>query len=72
MNRVIACAVGLTVALAASAPAADPPSDEKTGIKIGEKAPAFKLKDQTGEERELSALLKNGPVALVFYRSASW
>lgn len=72
MNRVIARAVGLAFALAASAPAADPPSDEKTGIKVGEKAPAFKLKDQTGEERELSALLKRGPVALVFYRSASW
>jgi cytochrome oxidase Cu insertion factor (SCO1/SenC/PrrC family) len=72
VNRVIACAVGLAFALAASAPAADPPSDEKTGIKVGEKAPAFKLKDQTGEERELSALLKRGPVALVFYRSASW
>jgi cytochrome oxidase Cu insertion factor (SCO1/SenC/PrrC family) len=52
--------------------AADPAPEEKTGIKVGEKAPAFKLKDQTGTERELAALLKDGPVALVFYRSASW
>ena len=52
--------------------AADPAPDEKTGIKVGEKAPEFKLKDQAGEERALSAMLKDGPVALVFYRSASW
>ncbi|MBX9579014.1 MAG: redoxin domain-containing protein [Gemmataceae bacterium] len=71
MNRVITCALGLAVALSAAAPAADPPP-EKTGIKVGEKAPAFKLKDQSGEEQELAALLKSGPVALVFYRSASW
>ena len=54
------------------AQAADPASDEKSGIKVGEKAPEFKLKDQAGEERALSAMLKDGPVALVFYRSASW
>jgi hypothetical protein len=71
VNRVITCALGLAVALSASAPAADPPP-EKTGIKVGEKAPEFKLKDQTGEERALSTMLKDGPVALVFYRSASW
>lgn len=72
MTRVIWSALGLALALAGSAGAADPPPAEKTGIKIGEKAPAFKLKDQTGTERELAALLKSGPVALVFYRSASW
>jgi cytochrome oxidase Cu insertion factor (SCO1/SenC/PrrC family) len=72
VNRVIAYALGLAVALSASAPAADPPAEEKTGIKVGEKAPAFKLKDQAGTERELAALLKDGPVALVLYRSASW
>ena len=52
--------------------AADPAPKEKTGIEVGEKAPEFKLKDQAGDERALSALLKDGPVALVFYRSASW
>ena len=57
---------------AAVVTAADPAPDEKTGIKVGEKAPEFKLKDQSGEERALSALLKDGPVAVVFYRSASW
>ena len=46
--------------------------EEKTGTKVGEKAPDFNLKDQSGDERELKALLMDGPVALVFFRSASW
>ena len=58
-------------ALTASARAADAP-DEKTGLKVGEKAPAFALKAQNGNERSLSDFLKTGPVALVFYRSANW
>ena len=63
-------AIGLV--LAANARAADPAPDEKTGLKVGEKAPAFKLKDQNGKERTLEEFLKEGKVALVFYRSASW
>ena len=42
------------------------------GLKVGEKAPAFKLKDQKGKEVELKTLLKKGKVALVFHRSADW
>jgi cytochrome oxidase Cu insertion factor (SCO1/SenC/PrrC family) len=72
MARVWAIAIGVLVGGAGVVRAADPAPDEKTGIKVGEKAPGFKLKDQAGEERELSALLKDGPVALVFYRSAGW
>ena len=49
------------------ATAADTP-----GVKPGAKAPAFKLKDQSGKEQSLDALLKKGNVALVFYRSANW
>ena len=71
MLRRWAIAFGLFVG-AGVAPAADLAPAEKTGIKVGEKAPEFKLKDQAGEDRTLSALLKDGPVALVFYRSASW
>ena len=41
-------------------------------IKVGEKAPSFKLKDQNGKEHTLQSLIQNGKVALVFYRSASW
>jgi len=47
-------------------------ADEKTGLKIGAKAPAFMLKDQSGKERTLDEFVKKGKVALVFYRSASW
>ena len=71
MVRLWAITFGLFIG-AGVASAADPAPEEKTGIKVGDKAPEFKLKDQAGEERTLSALLKDGPVALVFYRSASW
>ncbi len=49
-----------------------PASDEQSGMKVGEKAPKFTLKDQEGKERSLDDLLKKGKVALVFYRSADW
>lgn len=52
--------------------APEPAPEEKTGIKIGEMAPDFKLKDQRGTERTLKAELAKGPVALVFYRSSRW
>ena len=71
MFRRWAIAFGFLVGAGVAA-AADPASEEKTGIKVGEKAPEFNLKDQAGEERALSALLKDGPVALVFFRSAGW
>jgi cytochrome oxidase Cu insertion factor (SCO1/SenC/PrrC family) len=65
-------ALGLAAMLvAAPAWAADPPA-EKTGLKVGEKAPAFTLKDQAGKERTLDEFVKRGKVALVFYRSAAW
>ena len=35
-------------------------------------SPRFALKDQTGKERKLDEFLKQGKVALVFYRSADW
>ena len=49
-----------------------PAPEEQTGLKVGEKAPRFTLKDQEGKERSLDELLKKGKVALVFYRSADW
>jgi AhpC/TSA family len=48
------------------------PPDDKTGLKVGAKAPEFKLKDQDGNERSLGEFLPKSNVALVFYRSASW
>ena len=56
-----------SVALAAEAAA-----PERTGLNVGEKAPAFRLKDQNDRDVSLESLLKKGPVALVFYRSAEW
>jgi cytochrome oxidase Cu insertion factor (SCO1/SenC/PrrC family) len=49
-----------------------PAPEEQTGLKVGAKAPKFTLKDQEGMERALDEFLKNGKVALVFYRSADW
>jgi cytochrome oxidase Cu insertion factor (SCO1/SenC/PrrC family) len=49
-----------------------PAPNEKAGLKVGEQAPKFTLKDQDGKERSLDDLLKKGKVALVFYRSADW
>lgn len=46
--------------------------DKRPGLPVGDKAPAFTLKDQDGKERSLQDLLKKGKVALVFYRSADW
>ena len=46
--------------------------ERQSPVDVGEKVPAFQLKDQNGQERSLDDLLKKGNVALVFYRSASW
>lgn len=59
------------------APAARPalPStatESMPGLKVGEKAADFTLKNSAGEEVALAALLKKGKVALVFVRSADW
>ncbi len=51
---------------------AEPAPPEKTGVAIGEKAPAFTLKDQAGKERQLDEWLKRGKIAVIFHRSASW
>ena len=46
--------------------------DESPGLAIGEKAPAFELKDQNGQNQSLADILESGHTALVFYRSADW
>ena len=58
--------------LASVASAAEPAAPEKTGLAVGQKAPAFTLKDQNDRDVSLESLLKKGPVALVFHRSADW
>jgi len=71
MNRIWGITLGLLLGTGVAL-GANPAPKEKTGLNVGEKAPEFKLKDQTGEERSLTALLEEGNVALVFFRSASW
>lgn len=58
--------------LACAARAAEPASPDKSGLAVGKKAPAFTLKDQNDRDVSLESLLKKGPVALVFHRSADW
>lgn len=48
------------------------PQDDTPGLAVGELAPKFELSDQHGQQQSLSKLLSEGPVALVFYRSADW
>ena len=60
-----------------AAPAAVPalPSaaiEAMPGLKVGEKAADFTLKNAAGEDVALQMLLKKGKVALVFVRSADW
>ncbi len=50
---------------------ARPAPEERTGLKVGVKAPKFTLKDQEGKERSLDVFLGKGKVSLVFYRSAA-
>jgi cytochrome oxidase Cu insertion factor (SCO1/SenC/PrrC family) len=42
------------------------------GLEVGKKAPDFELQDQLGNPKKLSTMLKKGPVAIVFHRSAKW
>jgi cytochrome oxidase Cu insertion factor (SCO1/SenC/PrrC family) len=67
MRSVLSLAVCLA-AWAGQAAAADPAKP----VEVGQTAPAFSLKDQSGDTRSLDDLRKKGPVALVFYRSAKW
>ena len=45
---------------------------DRTGLKVGTKAPDFTLKNQDGKEVSLLDLRKKGPLAIVFHRSADW
>ena len=45
---------------------------EMPGLKVGDEAPDFTLTSSSGSEVSLSELRENGPVVLVFVRSADW
>ncbi len=72
MALVTAALVLLAATTAWSQGQGKPAPEEQTGLKVGEKAPKFTLKDQEGKERSLDEFLRKGKVALVFYRSADW
>jgi len=67
-GSLVTCSLLLTLIAGAAAPA----SPELTGVAVGRKAPDFTLKDQHDRDISLTTLLKKGPVALVFFRSADW
>ena len=62
----------LLLLFAATACVAEEKEQKLPGIKVGESAPDFELKAQNGKSVKLSTLVKKGPVAVVFHRSASW
>ncbi|MGH7939047.1 MAG: hypothetical protein ACRD5Z_18665 [Bryobacteraceae bacterium] len=68
IKSLASCSLLVAFTLVAAAPA----SSEETGVTVDQKAPGFTLKDQNARDVSLAALLKKGPVALVFFRSADW
>jgi hypothetical protein len=42
------------------------------GLAVGAAAPEFKLKDQSGRERDFASLTGPQGLVLVFFRSADW
>ena len=50
---------------------ANNPNNILGGLKVGDKAPDFKMSNQDGEEINLKNTLQKGPVLLVFLR-AEW
>jgi cytochrome oxidase Cu insertion factor (SCO1/SenC/PrrC family) len=59
----------LTLLLQAPSPSVD---FDRIGPKVGETAPDFELRDQSGTSRKLSSLAGPKATMLVFYRSADW
>ena len=44
----------------------------EVGIKVGSTVADFSLPDQSGKNRKFSDIASDGPVAIVFHRSADW
>ena len=62
----------LMMLVAASAKAAEGALTPAREIAVGQRAPSFSLKDQNEREYSLEAMIKKGPVAVVFIRSIDW
>jgi len=67
--RKIVAAVSLCTIIGVGASAN---TTQDVGLRVGDKAPSFSLKDQNGNDVSLDSLIKKGPVALLFFRSADW
>ena len=63
---------GVIIAMVALFIAVPDAGADDWGPEVGTKAPGFTLKDQNSQEVSLEGLLRTGPVAIVFFRSASW
>lgn len=61
-----------TLLIAAIALACLPLTASAQGPQIGSTADEFSLQDQTGTSVKLSEMLEQGPLAIVFFRSADW
>jgi peroxiredoxin len=70
MKKSLATAVATFLAISLSI--AGEASPEQIGLPVGKPAPKFTLRDQNDKEVSLDQLLKRGPVAVVFVRSADW
>src|SRR5947209_6819525 len=69
--QILRCAA-LMMLLAASSKAVDGAPARAGEIAVGDRAPSFTLKDQNDREFSLDAMIKKGPVAVVFIRSIEW
>ena len=71
-SALVSLAAALTLMAPMALQAQHHPTSPQHPLKKGSKAPSFKLKDQHGRNQSLEAMLKDGKVAVVFHRSASW
>lgn len=73
MRQLAHVAVALAgVLLSGGVCAAEIEAPEDAGLPVGRVAPDFSLSGQDGKQVSLASLLKKGPVAVVFHRSADW
>ena len=68
----ILCRVAWMMLLIASSKAVGGALAQAKEIAVGERAPSFTLQDQNDHEFSLDAMMKKGPVAVVFIRSIAW
>ena len=72
IKLIIAAVVTILSSQSTFAQRGDTAAQESPGMAIGEKFPEVTLPKQDGKEVSVNKLLEKGPVAIVFYRSASW